>query len=810
MEEKETKKIYFIYAQNGYSCNIDKFVLNDKIIKVTQLYKDIVKLIYNHILYCAEVVKNNDNNEIELSLIDLNGDKYSSFIFLNQQEGLEIIDTNEIILFKLIFEPFNGKNNLQQFTLSADKQLKIFEDNFKNDDKKLVNLYLSLINQVLLKENHKFDLVLNVFYKIYNENKYENLPEYKNVLKYLFKNMKKIIKNCTHDRALTFPKEQVDIVSDIENIREKLKLITGEPAENIDIFLSYFYMFYRPKLFVKFFFNPKYTEILRQTLISNRELFNNFTVDVLTQQLIDGATSINEFTDLMSLYPNIVECFKILSIDSVFKKLNILYKKEKKPIKIIQKPKENDDINSLLSSFQNMYNHFIGENPIIIEENFFIEYYKLFEGKIENFHKADLIISMLNIYNSANDNIINPDNLLELHLKNGISLLKQKKLKNSDFLDFINTFPDLTKKNPELIDYLQYTIEFNENDENYIKRILNNDELKEKLDEVNYNIVIKSIFDNFKLPKDLVVLRKWMIIEETPKIILNYFIQGVKRIWLNCPENNFYGLESLLERGFSIASLYLDDFFDTIKALEAKIEKEKLMKIYSEILFKNLEINPEFKKHIKDYIVNYDKITPLYILYLASTYPDEKNQIEILKNYLENEGEYFAVKYSDYVDYPLHPSERLILFTKLKKKKMLNNFLETEYYKKSLDAKYYIEQNTVKNAFQMELNIDKLSDLLNNFFMKDEKEMDKYTISIINFSEKVEKAKKYYDSLKSIHDYWITFFPKEKADDLNKLKAIMDEFENRKLQNCMDEGTLDNTFLKYLPEAEKGNQLQKS
>ena len=37
MEEKETRKIYFIYAQNGYSCNIDKFELNDKIKKVNQL-----------------------------------------------------------------------------------------------------------------------------------------------------------------------------------------------------------------------------------------------------------------------------------------------------------------------------------------------------------------------------------------------------------------------------------------------------------------------------------------------------------------------------------------------------------------------------------------------------------------------------------------------------------------------------------------------------------------------------------------------------------------------------------------------------
>ena len=401
MEKKETKKIYFIYSQNGYSCNIDKFELNDKIIQVTQIYKKIEKS-NNHILYCAEFVKYEKENKVELPLININGEKYNSKIIFNPQEKDEIIDTKEIILFELIFEPLKGKNNLQQFTLSLDKQLKIFEDNFINDDKKLINLYLSLINQVLLKESHKFDLVLNVFCKIYNENKYENVPELKNVLKYFFKNMKKIMKNCKYVRSLTFPKEQSKIISYIENIRERLILITGEPAENIDIFLAYFYIFYRQKIFFQFFSNPKYTEIIREAFISIRKLCDNFTVEEISCQLIDKATSINEFINLMSLYPNIVECFEILSYDSVLKKLLSLYKKEKIPIKImsILKPKENDDIDSLfLYSFENFCTEYKKEeNPIIIEEDFFFEYYKIFEGKSENFKKNDIIVKMLEAY----------------------------------------------------------------------------------------------------------------------------------------------------------------------------------------------------------------------------------------------------------------------------------------------------------------------------------------------------------------------------------------------------------------------------
>ena len=108
------------------------------------------------------------------------------------------------------------------------------------------------------------------------------------------------------------------------------------------------------------------------------------------------------------------------------------------------------------------------------------------------------------------------------------------------------------------------------------------------------------------------------------------FLQAVKSIWINYPENNFYGLDFLLENAFAIASLYIENFFDIINALEAKIAKEKLMKIYSEILLNKHKINPQFKKHIKDYIKNYDKITPLYIFCLASTYPERKSQIEIL------------------------------------------------------------------------------------------------------------------------------------------------------------------------------------
>ena len=133
-------------------------------------------------------------------------------------------------------------------------------------------------------------------------------------------------------------------------------------------------------------------------MTSNRELFNNFSIDVITPKLINKATSLDEFTILLSLYPNIIECFKILSYESVLKKLSIIYKKEKKSIKLIsiQKPNENDDIESLSDSFMNVYENLKKEeNPLIIDEDFFIEYYKVYAGKIENYPKNIKNLKML-------------------------------------------------------------------------------------------------------------------------------------------------------------------------------------------------------------------------------------------------------------------------------------------------------------------------------------------------------------------------------------------------------------------------------
>jgi hypothetical protein len=92
----------------------------------------------------------------------------------------------------------------------------------------------------------------------------------------------------------------------------------------------------------------------------------------------------------------------------------------------------------------------------------------------------------------------------------------------------------------------------------------------------------------------------WNIDDNTPDIILDIFLKTIKRIWLNYPENNMYGLFSLLAKEFGMASVKIKyTYKSVIDELEEKIDKEKLMPIYSELLFKEYRCSDEFETYIK-------------------------------------------------------------------------------------------------------------------------------------------------------------------------------------------------------------------
>ena len=367
--------------------------------------------------------------------------------------------------------------------------------------------------------------------------------------------MKKILSNCITAGNISIPAERSEILNDTEKIRTKLLSLLEEAKlkENVDIFLSYYYIHYKKKLFIKFINNEKYKNEILTDLNLNRNLFKNFTNDIINPELIQEAINGTELLSLMKLYPNIVECFKILTQYEIYLKFIAFKQMERKAINImiIQTPQKTDDIDLLSVYFKIIFDYFIEEQiyPLVIKEDFFFQYYKLFEEDEENFHQLILIIEMLNLYNIYNKQKINSDELLKSFYEKGLSLIKNKKLKNLDFILFIKSVQNLNKENQQFLEYFPEGIDFNENNKEFLNQILNSDsfKLKDYLGD-SYNTIIEKIFEKFVAPKDLLALRKWDLRENTPKIMVEIFLKTIQRIWVKYPENNMYGLENLFAK----------------------------------------------------------------------------------------------------------------------------------------------------------------------------------------------------------------------------------------------------------------------
>ena len=331
---------------------------------------------------------------------------------------------------------------------------------------------------------------------------------------------------------------------------------------------------------------------------------------------------------------------------------------------------------------------------------------------------------MLNLYNIYNKQKINSDELLKSFYEKGLSLIKNKKLKNLDFIKFIKSIPYLIQENQQFVEYFPDAIDFNENNKEFINQILNNDtfKLKEYLGS-SYDTIIEKIFEKFVAPKDLLALREWDLSENTPKIMVEIFLKTIQRIWVKYPENNMYGLENLFAKEFALASIQMNNYKHFLDIIEEKVAKEKIMIIYSKILWEEYKINTKFKEYIKEYIKNYDKKTPKYIWCLMSTYPDIYSRVDFLENYLKSDSEHLAVKYTDFVHYPNKVEETIFLFANLRNKKIIPIYFEDSvYYKNSMNAKNYIEQNLFKDASIMYPNLSKLEELLEDFFIGENQE----------------------------------------------------------------------------------------
>ena len=64
--------------------------------------------------------------------------------------------------------------------------------------------------------------------------------------------------------------------------------------------------------------------------------------------------------------------------------------------------------------------------------------------------------------------------------------------------------------------------------------------------------------------------------------------------------------------------------------------------------------------------------------------------------------------------------------------------------------------------------------------------------------------------MKLVYNFWTTFYPKEKKDELIILKNKITEYENTKIEECLSDSKLDNSYMDFLKDAEKGKILQGS
>ena len=216
----------------------------------------------------------------------------------------------------------------------------------------------------------------------------------------------------------------------------------------------------------------------------------------------------------------------------------------------------------------------------------------------------------------------------------------------------------------------------------------------------------------------------------------------------------------------------------------------------------------QFREHIIKFIRTYNNLTAINLWFLMCTYSDKNDRIELLSQKL-NEG--FAVKYEDFTDYPKNANGRIRLFTNLIKNKYIpDNFGNSEYYKSSMESKNNLEKNIFKNAMIMDINLQKIFNLLSDFFCEknNENEISQLGIKIANFRDKVEEGKKYHKSLKTIQKYWETFFQKMNKEKLKDLKNKIENFLNTPLEDIKIEANKNKQFLdEFLTEAEEGIEL---
>ena len=829
-KQKRDKCIFFIFSQKKDE-EIDAYELeqNDNLKKIEIIKKE-NNSEYSYILYSLHL-SNNKDKSISLFLTKSN-ERYTALI-----NCFKIYP--KIFLYKIDFKPLNNNLgiDLKQFNLSYKDQFSIFknmiviQDNFllKNLCLSTLDLIhnLSLINtkgEAPSKIYFEFDFYLYLFINCITLN---NEQKNDNIIKYFFNEfhidlieINNSYNNNSSNKLLIekiTKKETLDFISDFNKIRNKILLIDDKDEsfnKKLELILAYYYINYKPKVFINFIStkNERFEDV-RLNLTKNRKIFKDFTSDILNFNLLDEAENFNELQNILLLVPNLPELIKILSINELYTKFVLINQIEEKACNLFEviKPNREDNIELLSVYFYKL-------EKIAEEESFiiFIMPNQLFISYCDFFYKEDLtkigiIIEIYQeyhkIFNSKEEDI--EQVLFQYYYETGLFLIHNGKIFNEDVISFIDKVNQLSITKFEIPSEVYNGIILND-DTTFINKLLNG--LYEKY--TDYMNFVYSFFDKFKTLKDFLILVKWDKNNCSNDKIFYICFDKLKNIWIKEKDKKLnVEIGDFISELFVILDKKRANFISELNNLINNINNSDVfLYIFTSILKKKSLITEQFEEFINKYIsLNLKEGKPLSIYYKLFIM-EKEIRIPYLVNNLKVE---YAIKVEDFINYPSVIEERISLFICLYNDEYFcekyNNITNLEYYKESINSKEKINTLKYKDTLNMCKNITDFQSLFLHLLPNNSDTDDDYDFLVdsllIDFSEKCNKIKEQYNSLKLLLNYWKHFFNFTKRKEINELLNFLDKIENTSVEDYNKLEKKINSYLYYINEAQTRDRL---
>ena len=541
--------------------------------------------------------------------------------------------------------------------------------------------------------------------------------------------------------------------------------------------------------------------------------------------LINESKNYEQMVDSLKYCTGVLELIETILVDSHFKKICEFYKSEldakKKPsidIESMVSTQGNDNMKEIYEKYILLYNKqketlnniFINFKPTLCDK-----YISHFDGV--NVNSLIYVKDLIDFMKSKNKKFeVQVKDLNKIIHDTGLKLSKEHKMKNIEILNFISR-------------------DAYYNDSNYVKKVYRPLDILNGLDVGSFNDEFYSEWKKFDWSK---IFDEQYVAGFLPKV--SNFINDLA---------NF----NILFKLFDIGKTNNQEDFNNYSLIAMQTRFEELIKAsqnpinYNEDLIKLIFYSDKQKANIEDFltshlhkILNVDKINEIYIK-LMSLHNDlitsntkyiiteffTKNDInknpksliyliencpELSKNILENITSYNIQK-ENFLE--LEENDNLLLFKGLLDKEYIEkNEYENTSYVKNIKTTIKEIENNIKNGEILYKDISKfyneaekehknniLYDRLKLIALNKEQNNKIYKDKIDNYYSKINET---LDDLNLINEDLIEFYYNEKSEDIEKIKKIIDEIKNGKL-NIYEKYNkeIDDFKSKYMNEARK-------